>query len=467
MDFASMNLESLVIGAPALMFILITVLAMILGAQFSKAFQAGLKLGIGLIGVGLVINGLANAFGPAMMDFMGQVGLDLSIIDVGWAPIAAITWSSVYTLFFILVLVVENLIMIYWDKTRTLDVDIFNFWHLAIIGLLVMYYSNNIILATLLVIFLGALKLINSDLMKPTFNDLLGTPESNPTTTTHINFLLNPLILLVDKIIDLIFPKLDQYDFDAAALNDKVGFWGSKFAIGSYLGLFVGILGRQPLSVIFLLVFVGAASLELFSVVGSWLTSSTEPFSQGVTNLMYKRLGGKQVLIGIDWPFLSSRSEMWAVANILAPILFIIALILPGNNILPMAGVIVIGVTPALLVVCRGKLLRMIVIGTLTIPLFLWSGTAISPFLTESAQAIGAISPSFAYGVGISHSSLEGPVEKFLAILLGQAGNGFNLGPILIALAAFAVYSLLFYWYVRQMRKRNADYEASQAQAEE
>ncbi|EKU93922.1 PTS system galactitol-specific EIIC component [Alloiococcus otitis] len=464
-EFANTIFQPLIdLGAPAMMFILLTIMALLMGIKFSKALEGGLKLAVALVGIGLVIDILTGSFAPALQDFVASTGIYLPIIDVGWAPLATITWGSAYTLFFLMVLVIVNLVLLYLNKTDTLDVDIFNFWHLSIIGLLVMYYSDNLLIATLLVIFLGVLKFFNSDLMKPTFNDLLDMPDSNPTTTTHLNFMLNPLIMLVDTIIEKLFPFIDKYDFDAAELNSKIGFWGSKFAIGAYLGVFVGILGQQDVVDIFQLAFIGAASLELFSIVGTWFIDAMEPLSQGITDFMNKRLGGRQVLIGIDWPFLAARPEMWAAANVIAPIMLLLALILPGNQILPLGGIIAIGLTPALLVVCRGKLIRMILIGSLIIPVFLWSGTAIAPFVTNVAQSVGATPQGVETGTMITHSTLEGPVEKFLGILVGQAADGFNLMPIVYALLALAVYILLFIWYVRQMKKRNAEYAAQKAE---
>ena len=463
-EFANTIFQPLIdLGAPAMMFILLTIMALLMGIKFSKALEGGLKLAVALVGIGLVIDILTGSFAPALQDFVASTGIYLPIIDVGWAPLATITWGSAYTLFFLMVLVIVNLVLLYLNKTDTLDVDIFNFWHLSIIGLLVMYYSDNLLIATLLVIFLGVLKFFNSDLMKPTFNDLLDMPDSNPTTTTHLNFMLNPLIMLVDTVIEKLFPFIDKYDFDAAELNSKIGFWGSKFAIGAYLGVFVGILGQQEVVDILQLAFIGAASLELFSIVGTWFIDAMEPLSQGITDFMNKRLGGRQVLIGIDWPFLAARPEMWAAANVIAPIMLLLALILPGNQILPLGGIIVIGLTPALLVVCRGKLIRMILIGSLVIPVFLWSGTAIAPFVTNVAQSVGATPQGVETGTLITHSTLEGPVEKFLGILVGQAADGFNLMPIVYALLALAVYILLFIWYVRQMKKRNAEYAAQKA----
>lgn len=53
--------------------------------------------------------------------------------------------------------------------------------------------------------------------------------------------------MVFNKIFDMVFPRLDKYDFDDAKLNSKIGFWESKFTIGIYLGIFVGLLaGKTP-----------------------------------------------------------------------------------------------------------------------------------------------------------------------------------------------------------------------------
>ncbi len=454
------------LGAPAMMFIVLTLFAVLMRVKLSKAIQGGLMLAIALTGMGAIIDILTGSFAPALQDFVKSTGIELAITDVGWAPLATITWGSAFTLYFLFIMVVINIVMLMINKTDTLDVDIFNIWHVSIIGLIVMYYSNNLLLATLLVSFLGVLKFINADLMKPTFNDLLETPKSNPTTTTHLNFLLNPVIMVFDKLFDKFLPIIDKYDFDAATLNEKIGFWGSKFAIGIYLGAFIGILGQQAPQAIFTLAFIGGVSLELFSLIGKWFIAAVEPLSQGITNFMSKRLQGRTFNIGIDWPFLASRAEMWAAANVIAPIMLVMALFLPGNGILPLGGIIAIGLTPALLVVTRGKILRMIIIGTLMVPIFLWSGTAIAPFVTNTAKSVGAFPTTLSSDVMITHSTLEGPVEKFLAISVGKMGENFTVQTVLTTVGIFAAYTLLFIWYARQMKKRNKKYEEDEEAAE-
>lgn len=300
------------------------------------------------------------------------------------------------------------------------------------------------------------MKIFNSDLMKPTFNDLLDNWD-NPMTTTHLNYMMNPLIMVFNKIFDVIFPWLDKYDFDAAKLNEKIGFWGSRYAIGIYLGIFIGLLGHQDLKTICTLAFTAATCLELFSIIGSWFIASVDPLSQGVTDFATKHLNGRVFNIGLDWPFIAGRAEIWAACNVMAPIMLAEALVLPGNTILPLGGIIGMGVAPALLVVTRGRLLRMIIIGSIELPLFLWAGSLSAPFVTQTAKKIA---PNMLNGVGkhamISSSTKEGPIEQFLAYLLGK-GSG-NMKMLLFFFLALAAYVLVFLWYRQQMLKRNTEY---------
>lgn len=461
-DFANMIFKPLInLGAAPLMTIILTIIALCFKVKFSKALEGGIKLGIALTGIGAIIGILTTAFSGAMESFVERTGIALNVTDVGWAPLATITWGSPYTLYFLLIMVIVNVIMIAMKKTDTLDVDIFDIWHLSIVGLFAIFCGANLIIATLLVIFIGVLKIINSDLMKPTFSDLLDTPDdANPMTTTHMNYMMNPIIMLFDKIFDKLFPWVDKYDFDAAKLNSKIGFWGSKFAIGIYLGVFVGLLAGQTPTEMFSLAFTAAVCLELFSLIGSWFIAAVEPLSQGITNFANAKLKGRKINIGLDWPFLAGRAEIWAAANILAPIMLLEAILLPGNKLLPLGGIIAMGVTPALLVVTRGKLIRMIVIGAVELPLFLWSGTLIAEFVTKTAKLVGAFPAGLSENALISHTTMEGPVEKFLGYLVGNASQG-NMTFIIYAVVALVLYLLIFVWYAKEMKKRNKVYSES------
>ena len=171
---------------------------------------------------------------------------------------------------------------------------------------------------------------------------------------------------------------------------------------------------------------------------------------------------GNKFNIGLDWPFIAGRAEIWACANVLAPIMLIEAVLLSkvGNGILPLAGIIAMGVTPALLVVTRGKLIRMIIFGSLLLPLFLLSGTLIAPFATQLAKSVDAFPKGVASTQLITHSTLEGPVEKLLGWTIGNATTG-DIKAILGVVVFLAFYIGIFAWYRKQMIKRNEEYAAN------
>ncbi|MGS5449722.1 hypothetical protein ACVD45_00295 [Staphylococcus aureus] len=89
-----------------------------------------------------------------------------------------------------------------------------------------------------------------------------------------------------------------------------------------------------------------------------------EPLSNRISSIMSSKLRGRKLFIGIDWPILASSAELWAVVNILAPILLFIAMFLPGNNVLPLGGILLTVLVPALLLITKGKVIRMTIIGT-------------------------------------------------------------------------------------------------------
>ncbi|KRL14515.1 PTS transporter subunit IIC [Schleiferilactobacillus perolens] len=441
------------LGGAAMMFFIITLLSLAFKVKFSKAVEGGLRMAVALTGMSAVISLLTTSFGPALDAFVKSTGVSLNITDLGWAPLAVITWGSVYTLYFAFLAIITNLVMLFFKLTNTLNVDLFNIWNVSILGLLIHHYSGgNLFVTSLFVVVIIMLMLFNADAIKPTINELLGYDDENITTTAHPSLLVMPLAMLLNRLIDKCIPFIDKFDFDADTLNKKIGFWGSKFAIGAYLGVFIGLLGKQSVANILTLAFTAGVALELFAYVGGWFGPAIEPLSGGIQTMMSSKLRGRKLYVAIDWPILASRAEIWAVANILAPIMLIIAMFLPGNRVLPLGGIILTVLTPALLLVTKGRVIRMTLIGTIMVPIFLWAATLIAPFITSASIAMNNFPKGLAKGQLFSSIDSD-PIEKMLAILFGRAFNTFDLKLILSSLVAIIGYGVLFKWYLGQMHK--------------
>ena len=103
-------------GAPIIMLIVLTVLALCFGVKFSKALEGGIKLAIALTGIGAIIGMLNGAFSASLAKFVENTGIQLNITDVGWAPLATITWGSAWTLYFLLIMLIVNVVMLITKK---------------------------------------------------------------------------------------------------------------------------------------------------------------------------------------------------------------------------------------------------------------------------------------------------------------------------------------------------------------
>lgn len=212
------------LGGAAMMFIVLTILAIAFKAPIPKAIEGGLRMAVALTGMSAIISLLTEAFGPALNNFVSSTGIALSITDLGWAPLAVITWGSIYTLYFAFICIVLNILMLIMKATETLNVDLFNIWNISIIGLLINYYSKNIVLTSFFVLFIYVMMLLNADAMKPAINKLLDYDDVNITTTAHPSFLIAPFAMIINRLIDIFLPFIDKYDFDAETLNKKLDF---------------------------------------------------------------------------------------------------------------------------------------------------------------------------------------------------------------------------------------------------
>ena len=107
----------------------------------------------------------------------------------------------------------------------------------------------------------------------------------------------------------------------------------------------------------------------------------------------------------------------------------------------------------------RSKLLEALKAVSYTHLLFLLSGTLIAPFATELAKGVGAFPEGVSQTQLITHSTLEGPIEKLLGWTIGNTTTG-DIKAILGAVVFLVFYIGIFAWYRKQMIKRNEEYAA-------
>ena len=193
--------------------------------------------------------------------------------------------------------------------------------------------------------------------------------------------------------------------------------------LGFIVGCLFGILGGYNVGQLLGLGVQCAMCLTLFPVISKYFMEALSPISEAVSNYMNKRFEGRQLVVGLDWPFLGGSNEIWLAVIYSIPITVLFSFILPGNKILPFAGIVNIAIAVPAYLVTGGNLIRMIILCTIGVPVFLLVGTAFAPAITQLATSTKAV--DLAKGAMISNSSIDGPwftyaISQFLDCMNGN-----------------------------------------------
>lgn len=113
------------------------------------------------------------------------------------------------------------------------------------------------------------------------------------------------------------------------------------------------------------------------------------PISEAVQAYMQKRFKDRELYVGLDWPYLGGANEIWIAVIAIVPMLVIYSFILPGNNLLPFAGVINLSLAVPAWIVTKGNVPRMLILCAIGAPVFLYVGTAIAPVYVAAGDADG------------------------------------------------------------------------------
>ena len=115
------------LGPATMLPIILTIFGLILGQGLAKSFRAGVTVGVGFVGVNLVIGLLTSSLGKAAEALVTSLGLHFDIIDVGWPIGAAITFATPIAALLIPIIFILNMILLYFNVTKTMDVDLWNY----------------------------------------------------------------------------------------------------------------------------------------------------------------------------------------------------------------------------------------------------------------------------------------------------------------------------------------------------
>ena len=427
------------LGSAIFVPLIILILGLVAGMKFKKAFMSAITLGIAFTGMSMVIGFMSNAVSPASEALAKNTGLNLPALDLGWTGAASITWSWSYAFVFFAVVLGVNFVMLILNWTKTLNVDMWNVWGKALTAYLVYFISGSLLAGFITAIVQVILELKMGDMFQRHIEDLTGIPL---VTVTHLMNISAVLLLPINVIMDKI-PFFNRRA-DTKALKKKIGIFSENSVMGFLIGLGLGLAAAYGVSGSLNLAIQIATAMALFPMISKMFMQSLSPLADAMSEMMKKRFKDREVYIGLDWPVLAGRSEIWVTAILLVPVFIGYAIILPGNAVLPLAGIINYSIAVGGLLLTGGNLVRMLIRGVISMPIYLYASTYLTPILTGLADRTGAVE-GIQKGQQITWSSIEGPEFR---ILFAEAFKGNILGIV-----GSVVFIAMFVWLYKYMSK--------------
>ena len=375
------------LGPTVMLPLTITIIGMIFGQGFKKAFRSGITIGIGFVGINLVVGLLTTNLGGAAQQMVSRYGLHLSIIDVGWPAAAAISWASPIAAIMIPIAMLVNLVMLAIKVTNVVDIDIWNYWHFTAAGATVYVLTNGNWLLSILAGILYEIAVLKiADKTAPMVQEFFGLEGvSLPTGSTAACGLIGiPIVSVVKKI-----PGIKNLKADPDTIQKRFGIFGEPMMMGLILGIILGVLAGYGVDKILQIGIAMAGVMFLMPRMVRILMEGLIPVSESVREFLQKKDFGKDrnLTIGLDAAVAVGHPAVIATALVLVPITLFLAVILPGNQVLPFGDLATICFYVAFIVgSAKGNIVHSVISGTIVMALALLMATNIASFHTQMAQ---------------------------------------------------------------------------------
>ncbi|WP_279490256.1 PTS galactitol transporter subunit IIC [Lactiplantibacillus pentosus] len=431
------------LGASVMIPIVIFILGLLLGQGIGKSLKSGISIGIGFVGINLVISLLTNNLGKAAEAMAKNFNLGLNVIDIGWPGTSPMAWGSNMGLIAIPVAIGVNVLMLVTRQTKVVNVDIWNIWHMAFTGAIVQIATGSFVWGIVGICVHAAIAYKLGDIFKPITDGYFGLEGiSIPHgTSAYMGIFAKPIDDLIERI-----PGLNRINLTSETVEKELGVLGQPSIVGAFLGFVIGLLAKFTIGKSLQLAIQMAAVMVLMPVVVKYIMEGLIPISQSAKKIMDKRFKGGNFTIGMDPALLLGDSNVIATSLLFVPLTILIAMLMPGNKILPFGDLATIGFFIAIATgVHHGNVFRTLIFGTVIMTITLWISNQMWTLQDRLGRATGVLA------AGKKVSSLDQAGSPITYLLTKGFTLEMSIGFVII-LVLFV--SAFIYTYISYKRSR-------------
>ena len=375
------------LGASVMMPIIFTVIGLCIGMKFGKALKSGLFVGVGFVGLGVVTALLTTNFNAPLKSISDLYHLQLNVFDMGWPAAAAVAYNTAVGALIIPICLGINFLMLITKTTRTVNIDLWNYWHFAFIGAVAYFVMDESLLwGYFAAIVCYIITLVCADLTAERFQkyyDLDGISIPQPFCQSFM-----PIAIILNKLLDMI-PGFSKLDIDAEGLKKKFGVLGEPLVLGVIVGALIGWAAQLDIKKILFLGVTMGAVMELIPRITSLFIDGLKPISEKTQELVKTKFNGKKVHIGMSPALVIGHPTTLVASVILIPAILAIAVFLPGNQFLPLASLAgMFYLFPMVLPFTKGNVVKTLIVGLLALVIGLYFVTDMSPDFTLAANSV-------------------------------------------------------------------------------
>ncbi len=401
-------------GSAAMVPLFIFLIGMFFRLGPVKSLRSALTVGAGFIGMGLVFNIIWTYMIPISDNLRDKFGFNRPFYDVGGGGAGVVAFGTEVGTYIIPFIILLNVLLIIFRITKTVNIDIWNFWHLAFTGSVVVVLTEAAGATHLEAIIYGLigaaahsiLALMIADMTAKRVQEEFGMPGvsiSQGFATSSV-----PLFLLLDKLYDLIAPQAKGEGKKAkGSAKGFAALLAEPIVMGFILGIALGLAGANysagatevVKTVVMLGVQLGALMLLLPRMI-KIIVEGLLPVSDAVRKYVNEKYPGREFYIGLDSAVLLGHPNTLIVSVFLIPIVILLSVIMPWNTTLPLADLaatafFVSMATP----IHRGSFWKTLVSGTIIFAIVLTLSSYFGPMITAAAGPAGFAIPEGAQGI--------------------------------------------------------------------
>lgn len=447
------------LGAAVMMPIIFTVLGLCIGIKLGKALKSGLLVGVGFVGLSVVTALLTDSLGEPLKKVTEIYGLSLGIFDMGWPAAASVAYNTSVGAFIIPVCLLVNVIMLLTRTTKTVNIDLWNYWHFAFIGAVVYFASGHIGWGFFAAIVCYIITLVMADLTSKQFQRYYDKMEGISIPQPFCQGFV-PFAVVINKGLDAI-PGFDKLNIDAEGMKKKFGIMGEPLFLGVIVGCGIGILSCENwIQVIDKIPFIlglgikMGAVMELIPRITSLFIEGLRPISDATREMIARKFKNSAELnIGMSPALVIGHPTTLVVSLLLIPTILFLSVILPENQFLPLASLAgMFYLFPVVLPITKGNVLKTFIIGLVALIVGLYFVTDLAPYFTQAATDVYAKTGDAAVKIpeGFQGGALDFASSLFSWVIFHLVYNLKIVGAVVLGLFTLA---LAFYNRTRIIRE--------------